>query len=398
MFDGLTISGWSDLGVVLESSIYYREVKLVADSGHVVTLIQQMGLENLFRCIDLGVIRILFEHEIPVIHTNSRPFNHYDFGTIEMGRHESEITKGVKTILTPSENLERALLRAFGSEEAKKWSQRVIDSVDFRRIPASVPDAARWHVKQPEYLSKVLKTIIRIIAPCYRNLDKLHANTTMLGDKLVVPTNLDLGMLNKVANRAVLGHSDPLTIAHILSYILDAIKDLVMSANLSTDISVSPISEAIGQAHISNLLGRYARTSSDIAYFQNVVFQGRNFRSAVNSGERTISEFVTLLEDENTHRFKKWLVDRPPEAQLLIEYNDSLAGRHEWLHTIPAKLVKATVFSALVELATSGSWLATVAAVALEGADALLISKLKLGWRPNQFVNGPASTFLRPDD
>ena len=76
---------------------------------------------------------------------------------------------------------------------------------------------------------------------------------------------------------------------------------------------------------------------------------------------------------------------------------------------MPAKLSKMAVFTGLgaaldVTLGThgastfAGAAISAAADAALSTGDEFLLPKLLRGWRPNQFIEGPAADFLRRPD
>jgi hypothetical protein len=112
------------------------------------------------------------------------------------------------------------------------------------------------------------------------------------------------------------------------------------------------------------------------------------------------------LELEETRRFKTWLAAQPQDATLMKEYHRAFFEKTGWIHSMPTKAVKLAVFAglgALVDVGIGSMGLATavstglgIASDVLVGAsDEFLLSRIKGGWRPTQFVEGPANEFLK---
>jgi hypothetical protein len=122
----------------------------------------------------------------------------------------------------------------------------------------------------------------------------------------------------------------------------------------------------------------------DIALFQEIhLDDARAIREAINSGERSFSEFLPILK--RAHRFKQWLADRNPDANLMKEYYEA-ALADSWANKLPAKGIRY-VFAAAAGFANPA------AGLAIGAANDFLVDRIVRGWRPNQFVEGPLRKF-----
>ena len=117
---------------------------------------------------------------------------------------------------------------------------------------------------------------------------------------------------------------------------------------------------------------------------------------------------MTLLEDEETKKFKKWLSQKETDGILIKEYDRSVFGKHSWIDRLPFKLGKILVFAGIgasidASLGSMGIATATSIAigagsdVALGTSDEFVLSKMARGWQPDQFIEGPARRFLTSD-
>ena len=125
----------------------------------------------------------------------------------------------------------------------------------------------------------------------------------------------------------------------------------------------------------------------------------------IASGERTPHDLINFLEHEDTRKFKAWLATQDPDAALVKEYDRAVFGRTGWTQRLPFRVGKLFAFGGLgvgVDAALGTMGLASVATMGLSAAtdmltnasDEFVLSELLKGWKPNQFVEGPAKDFL----
>ncbi|MDR3573722.1 MAG: hypothetical protein P4L50_07665, partial [Anaerolineaceae bacterium] len=75
----------------------------------------------------------------------------------------------------------------------------------------------------------------------------------------------------------------------------------------------------------NNILSRRDSSTASIEMFQEVNLKNSRAVSAViNSGERTFDDFIPVLE--KSLKFKKWISDQNPDANLLREYINSITS------------------------------------------------------------------------
>ncbi|MBL8514428.1 MAG: hypothetical protein JNJ55_10590 [Betaproteobacteria bacterium] len=108
---------------------------------------------------------------------------------------------------------------------------------------------------------------------------------------------------------------------------------------------------------------------------------------AFRSGKRTFGEYLKLLA--RAREFRVWIQGLSPSADLLKEYHRSIAEK-SFVEQLPAKWIRYFVFTGggvAIDHAIGGA-LGVSAALGLGLADAFLVEKLGLGWKPHHFVTG----------
>ena len=244
------------------------------------------------------------------------------------------------------------------------------------------------------------------MAPEYFVPDDLHVEIISSKDGLAFLGRVDFDSINEVYHRHIPASHSSVTPAYLLAQFLDARKELTLAADMNTELWVGDGLSAILQQRVKTILEATTKSKDSIAYFHNVEFEGRRFREAVNSSERTGAELIALLRDEETIKFKKWLANQKPDGHLIQEYDRAVFGRHGWIERLPFKLGKIATFAGiggLLDLGLGTMGLASLAAagvsaasdVAVGATDEFVLSKLLDGWKPNQFIEGPAADFLK---
>jgi hypothetical protein len=135
------------------------------------------------------------------------------------------------------------------------------------------------------------------------------------------------------------------------------------------------------------MLAKRCRNEKTINIFQNELLNGRCIREAINSGERSFTEFRKLLY--HSKRFKAWVGGVDPNMSVMNEYVKS-ATKGTWADSLPIKALRFAICTATGLASTPGGISATV-------ADTFLLEKIFRGWRPHHFVQGPLARFVDTD-
>ena len=182
-------------------------------------------------------------------------------------------------------------------------------------------------------------------------------------------------------------------------------KEIVFSADAASDLWVGPGESAMMRTKMNALGRRSKNAQTKTELFHEIEFEGRTFREVIASGEKTPRDLINLLEQEDTRKFKAWLAQQDPDASLVKEYDRAIFNEIGWTRRLPVRVGKLLVFAGLgatVDAVLGSMGLASAAAMGLSAAtdvlsgtcDEFILSKLRKGWKPNQFVEGPAMEFL----
>jgi hypothetical protein len=160
------------------------------------------------------------------------------------------------------------------------------------------------------------------------------------------------------------------------------------------EVVIDPAVSSIVRLKCTELMQKRDTQVRELDLFQELYLsKARKLRECINSGERSFSEFLSLLE--HAQKFKQWLGSRNPDQQLLQEYYETVT-RDSWLNklgTKSARWVITTGLAAVVE-AFYPTGLAMAGAQGLSLIDATMLDRILSGWRPNHFVEQRLRPFV----
>jgi hypothetical protein len=209
-----------------------------------------------------------------------------------------------------------------------------------------------------------------------------------------VDTNLDFEKLNSIYHQGVSPKHSSLTPNYILLHIVDSRSDSYFTADYLAEIVTKPVhSEIIRLKHYDFLRAR-DRSAASIEFFKEMALPNfPTIREAINSGERTVSELLKLLDQ--AQRFRSWLHAANPDNELLARYTRA-ATEATWADKLPTKTTRwvvATGLGVAVDvIAPTG--LGTLGGLGFSAVDGLVLDKVIKGWRPNHFIEGPYKEFV----
>jgi hypothetical protein len=406
MFRSVTVtSGNFDIGLIAEALVYYEEAHVVATRGALVAIATAFGARNLERLFEAGQLRVSFEQVGYVVKTDQIPFTVHDFGNVVLAA-----TADGRGIKDARDEIEEMVQRELGkSDDARTLTRLLTKYSTVPKAKHEIIEAAKSDMRDKEYLTRACAAWLATIVPEYQLPKNFRIDTEDTGNGFVLLTGLDFDEINKFYHRRVPKAHSSVTPAYFLSHLIDVRKEMAFSANSESDIWLSAASSAILQEKTKSLLSRTGKATKDIKIFHDVMFEGRAFREAVNTGQRSVDDILKLLDDKETRNFKTWLSKQPNDARLVTEFYRSVFTKDGWWTKLPFKAGKLSLFAlaglgvdAFVGTAGAG-FLAGAAAsagtdIALGASDEFLQAKLGKGWKPSQFVEGPALKFLAPKD
>jgi hypothetical protein len=382
--DGLPISA----GQIAEAMLYYQKVHLFIDRGTLFNLIQQIGTARILTLLRRAEVSAVYCEEMLCTRTDSIGVSQYhNFVAATFYGHES-----VGHLKTPEECLQFGLERhGIPKKEAKRFSKIFLSLVPTRKfsgnhfLQGGIAEAAKRDLLDTEYVSQAIRKAIAVTQGGNEVGDDLKLELINSGLGTFVFTNIDLASINRRRVQSI-PTIEPLTIAHLLSNLLEARADLALASFYGGDFVTSTITSSIIQVRHAELLRRSNLNVDSRQQFTEVVLpDSPSLAEVIDSGERSFDEFLGLMD--RAARFKDWLKAVNPDENLIRTYMRDISSEG-WIQRLPAKNLRYILTLALD--ATN-----PVVGLASGFVDNFVVEKLFSGWRPNHFVSGKLSPFVR---
>lgn len=397
MFESITIHRRNDgqanpsfsLGHICECMFFYKEVNIVCTRLELEYLIKGVDLQDFITSLENKNLNIFLNRES----FGAPPLADRRFGYMIVnkmgGSLESEVYKGFHNIYHNSTKAIRGqqLLLSFISEY--KYQEDLID--DF--------------VTYEDFSKLVLRTVIRKLVPDYpipaHLIFRMHASERgssvqeyVLNKVYDVETNFDFSEFERDLSR----HGYEFTQGFMVQFainIIGAVLDLGLAAGFSSELALEDMSAQILQAGMESLSIEGREGQKEIISFQeNVIDPLPSISTAINTGERSFSEFIRLLK--KSEKFKAWLNSRNFELGLVNQYihENELSKFTDSEDVSVIKYLYSKVGSGLlaatIPLPEPGALIAGYAAKKIVES---IMDKLNY-WRPNQFVNSSFKGFV----
>lgn len=375
-------------GNIAEALLYYQKVHLFIDQGTLVNIIRQIGIDCVITLLRRNELSAVYCEEILGTKTDSVGVSQY--------HNFVELTilgnKDVGQLKNPVERVQYGLEKqGISKAEAKRFSKVFLDLVPIRKfsgnhfIQGGIAQAAKRDLFDIEYVRQALRKAIAATSGGYVIGDDL--NFELIDSKLgfYVFTNIELDSINRRREQIVPAVA-PLTIARLLTDILDARADLALASFYGGDFVTSSVTSSIIQVRHAELLRRTKLNYDSLQQFTEIVLPDSPcLADVIDSGERSFDEFLGLLD--RAARFKDWLNAVNPDEDLIRTYMRDISSEG-WIQRLPGKSLRYVLTSAL------GST-SPMTGLVSGFVDSFLVEKLLSGWRPNHFVSGRLNPFVQ---
>lgn len=402
MFKSITIAQkTADAGSVAEALVYYGKTDVVVRGGTLVPFLRAFSFRALMRAIEMRLIQLTYEVAGHVVITNKNPSEVHGFAIA------GQTGSRGKGTMSAAEQIELHITRELGRSSETRAQARLLGQHVKERIQIeSVLHAIQSQIMDKPYLENCIREMLRTLVPGYAIPSDLGLDTFDTGEGFVILTKLNFEEINRIYHQTVPVERSSLNMAELLARMLDAEKELDFAGKCDDDLWLDETDSAILQLRTNSLANSAVASREHIDYFQGVEFEGRAFRSAINSGERSVSDLLDLLEQDDARKFKDWLSKQAPTGALLKEYDRAVFSNRSWTTQLPFKATKLMVFSGIGAAlgyaegmlglgVAAGAAASYVTNLAVGASDEGLTAKLAKGWKPSQFIEGAATQFVR---
>lgn len=376
------------VGQIAEALLYYQSVHLVLDPGTLMELACQVGLARLKELLELPQVSAVFCEEALGTFTNKVGVTEFhDFAAATFTGHE----KG--QLPTPHDRIVLQLERkGFAPKAARKFSLWFVGKVVARKLSGNhfvkggITEAARIDLGDDTYMQAAIRqAIIHADDRYFSRNEPLSIELLRSPIGVCAFTDIDFGKIN--AHRgAKVPPQDAVTMASLLTTILEARADLAMASHYSGDFMTSEVASSLIRLRYADLLQSAKEHADYQQEFVDVILpDAPSLAECIDSGERSFDEFLQLLS--NARRFKNWISSVNIDENLVSAYVKAIASESQ-IQGIKGKTLRYA-------LTTGAGFANPVVGVLTSLADTFLIEKLLGGWRPNHFVAKKLDPFVR---
>jgi hypothetical protein len=137
-------------------------------------------------------------------------------------------------------------------------------------------------------------------------------------------TNIDFAKINAHRNVKVTPQ-DAVSMASLLTTILEARADLAMASHYSGDFMTSEVASSLIRLRYAELLqSAKERAKSQKAFVDVILEDAPSLAGCIDSGERSLDEFLQL--PSNARRFKNWISSVNVDENLVSAYVKSITS------------------------------------------------------------------------
>jgi hypothetical protein len=375
------------LGAVAEALLFYQNTRIVVGHGTLVAFARDGSLG--------AILALIRERRLQAVHceetlgtiTNSHGVSQaHNFGAMTMIGHEGDRGKN------RAERIEISLrTNGIDPRKAKAQAQAFVDAVPVKSfekddyVKGGIPNAARMDAKDRTTLKGLLRAGLAAVPGGYDAGDRLEVDYVLSDLGYFLFTNIDFAAVNE--RRAGMRPAiEPLTPAALFNLILESRADMHLAAFYGGDFVTTTANSALvrwRQAHLFERADRNREAREQ--YSELVLADSPSIQDVIDSGERSFSEFLKLLD--KAQKFKAWLAKATPDQKLVSQYIEALKA-DTWADKAPVKALR--YFFSL------GTGCADPTGGMVSGAaDAFLLDQFLKGWRPNHFVDDRLKPFLK---
>jgi hypothetical protein len=387
MFNSILISDKSepnagsvlDIGMLLESMLFYTSTRLVLNGTRLENLFQALGVEQLIALVDEQHLKLVFSESMTGICTTT-----------------SKLGVQVHTpvlVSSPQHTFEeevRKLTNALPEPQSKrkgiaKWLE---SNVTVTRHDAILCEGARKSLLDQSYLKRSVPAMIESLVPDDSGLEGIEFFAESLENGgFLIHTNLDFRAINAAHHQhAPESRTEKIGPAWLLTRLFSIESDLYFSSRYFCELASDPLRARLMAERMEYLAHLSSKSRSQITRFQDFVFDdAKNIREAINCQRIDVSKVVAVIR--NSTRFKEWLVNKEGDQDLIKEYYKAVTT-DTFIDKLPGKTARWAIFTCLglaADVVATGG-LGFVAGTALGALDTFYIDKLIKGWKPNQFI------------
>lgn len=371
----------TDLGQVAECMFFYERVNLICNFGFFIKLVDSNQIYSFIELMKTEGLNVyILDNTFAFGKTELTP----DWNNIVLVSNSEQLSQ--------FERLERMIVDATGK---RGYGRRLTSKIIDNSSPFKNKEEVVKHVYE-DFEDKVyMKRAIAHSANEYfvKGLSKIEPELVEFDLKkinggILLKTNINVEFIESKDNQKAFNNIT------ILGNVLQTRVDANIAAEFESDILTSNLNTLLLEYKVNDILARSSKNRTSINSFSKLYLpNGKPIRDSINSNERSLTEFMKLLEKAD--KFKSWLSNFDGDGDILTEYY-SAVSKETWVDKLPAKGFRWAIFTGagiLSDITIAGG-IGTLIGMGLSLGDTFLLDKMLKGWNPSNFINNEVANFL----
>jgi len=367
----------TDIGLIAENLLYYEKVNLIASTDTIPELLNNCDIGVLNELVASGKLNLLIKENV--------------LGTMSTTLANGNIINDVALLYSDNLTVEEFIFRSiFNSSDrrgySKRTSKRLLDIVKPIKYEDGICDLIRNDLDDEDYVKQTIIDTIKLYNPeLILRQEEIRYEKVKIEKGFFFLTNLDFEKINKrIPNNP---DGKLINSTGLILNIQEARGDMHLAASLDSEIATSAIQTQLMKLKFKDIYQKSNKTAEEVYQFNDFVLDnGHAIREVLNSGEKSFSDFLKVLDKAD--KFKNWLTNVDKDKTLIKSYHEEVT-KETWVDKLPTKGFRWSFFTGLGLLvdAAGGGGLGTAVGLGLSAGDTFLLDKILKGWKPNVFVN-----------
>ena len=374
-----------DIGSLVEKMYLYGKITVIADYPILEQIYCFFGGDNLRWLLNEEYLSIIYK-EYPAGILSTKIEGQEVYSPLQFSSPQHCFQDELREICIDAKGKKGA-----GRRLARSLEKRIRVIQETPKILAGTTAS----ILNPRYIESSARIIISELVPALELDESRHFNTSQTTNGIVVKTNYDFELMNKIYHKTVSPSYSTITPAYILTHLLELEESLFFAASSSSELSCSHLSSRLGINKVDYIIENSIQKNLKLNTFKEVVFGNVHaIREAVNAGAIPLDEILRVLK--KSRKYKEWLLNKPADADLLQEYLRR-AGEQSFIEKLPGKVLRYSVFSGIGCIAAKylSPEAATVISLSLGAFDTFLLDKLYTGWNPRHYIDEQIKELVR---
>ncbi len=380
-----------NLGLIAEAMIFYQKVTIVADASAFKELTRLIGTDILIRLMEEGFLRLVYQDGQVAIKTNEDANGLQVMSPVQFTAPALSIE-----VIAP-----KTFVEITGkSGKGRRNAQRAIRSIELFDWEKVKPLSGVYDDFNDEtYINIAARSYLKNCIPDYPQNEPITFSLTSIpgnNHSYTVKSNIDFELASKLFPQKQRLDDVKVTPAGILVDIARVRSMLNIAGVEGSELAPDIIDSEIIQLKLNNILKKSIKSGQDLRLFQEMTLLEANaIREAINKDPRLFNDFIPVLV--KSRKYKSYLKGIDGNDTTLLRDYYRMSMEKTWVERLPAKSVRwalAIGFDISSNMFIPNPGIATGLTAILSAGDTFLLDKLKLGWKPSQFIEGDLKSFL----